>query len=300
MLNSKWFLEQTNNDEGSFHSIKEIIYAGSSIYQRIEIIQTGSYGKCLVLDGKIQSTEVDEFIYHEALVHPALILHDLPRRILIGGGGEGATAREALKHPSISEIFIVDLDRDVVELSKQYLKEWHKGAYEDKRVKIFFDDARKFIEKSDNFDIIIIDLPEPFEGGPALLLYTKEFYKKAYDHLNKDGIFATQATSSAVNNLNVFTAIINTIKQVFPVVRPYIVNVPSFHTPWGFVLASKNKDPFDLSEEIIKDRLGRLKGTLRFYDYETHRGIFSLPKYIREAIEKESTVITDSFPISFY
>jgi len=299
-LNSKWFLEQTTNEEGSFHSLKEIIYAGSSSCQRIEIIQTGSYGKCLVLDGKIQSTEADEFIYHEALVHPALIMHRMPKKILIGGGGEGATAREALKHPTISEIFIVDLDRDVVDLSRQYLKEWHEGAYEDKRVKIFFDDARRIIGKSDNFDVIILDLPEPFESGPALLLYTKEFYKKVYDCLNKEGVIVTQAASSAVNNLNVFTAIINTIKQVFPVVRPYIVNVPSFHAPWGFVLASKDKDPLGLSAEFIKNRLVSLKGELKFYDYNAHIGIFSLPKYLREAIEKETTVITDSSPISFY
>ncbi len=301
MLNSKWFLEYTTYEEGSFHSLKEIIYAGSSNYQRIEIIQTGSYGKCLVLDGKIQSTIADEFIYHEALVHPALTIHKSPKRVLICGGGEGATAREALKHPDISEVFIVDLDREVVELSKQYLKEWHKGAYDDRRVKLFYEDARGFIERYDNFfDVMILDLPEPFEGGPALLLYTKEFYRKAYKCLNKDGVMVTQAASCAVNNMNVFTAIVNTIKQIFPVVMPYTANIPSFHSPWGFCLASKDKKHSTVSTEIIKKRLINLKGELRFYDESTHVGMFSLPKYLRKAIENETAVITDSSPVSFY
>jgi spermidine synthase len=300
MLNSKWFLEQTTDDEGSFHSLKEIIFAGRSEYQRIEIISTGSYGKCLVLDGKIQSSEIDEYIYHEALVHPALILSASPERILIAGGGEGATARESLSHPSISEIAVVDLDKYVVEACKKYLPEWHMGAFNDKRVKVFFEDARRFIEKSENFDVIIIDLPEPSEGGPAYMLYTKEFYENVHNCLKEDGIVVTQAASTSINNLKAFTAITNTIKQVFSVVRPYMVSIPSFFVPWGFVLASKKYDPLKLSPEYIQERLEGLKGDTRFYDYETHVRIFSLPKYLRDSIANEKLVITDSSPISFY
>lgn len=300
MLNSKWFLEQTTDNEGSFHSLKELIYTGSSAYQRIDIISTGSYGKCLVLDGKMQSSEVDEFIYHEALVHPSLFLSPLPLRILIAGGGEGATAREALKHPSVSEVVIVDIDKQVVKICEEYLSEWHMNAFADKRVKVFFEDARKFIEKSENFDVIIVDLPEPTEDSPAFMLYTKEFYKSIYKCLNKEGVIITQAASTAVNNLKVFTAIINTIKQVFPVVRPYTVNVPSFYAPWGFVVASRKNDPLPLSQAYIEDKIKGMRGKLRFYDYETHLGMFSLPKYLRDSIEKEELIITDSSPISFY
>lgn len=300
MLNSKWFLEQTTDHEGSFHSLKEIIYAGNTKYQRIDIIRTGSYGKCLVLDGKIQSSEADEFIYHEAIVHPAMLISDSPERILIAGGGEGAVAREVLKHPSVSDVVIVDLDEVAVTLYKQYLPEWHMGAFYDKRVRVFHEDAREFIEKSDNFDVIIIDLPEPSEGGPALMLYTKEFYEGVYKCLKEDGVMTTQAASTAVNNLKVFTSITNTIKRVFPCVSPYTVSIPSFFAPWGFVMASKKKAISSLSQEYIIERLDNLNGSLRFYDYETQVRIFSLPKYLRDAIKKEKFVIQNSSPISFY
>lgn len=300
MLNSRWFLEQTTDDEGSFHSLKEIIYTGRSPYQCIDILRTGSYGKCLVLDGKIQSSEVDEFIYHEALVHPSLCLSGSPERILIAGGGEGATAREVLKHPSVSEVIIVDLDSQVVEICKRYLPQWHMGAFEDKRVKVFFEDAREFVDKSEGFDVIIIDLPEPSESGHALMLYTREFYESVYRCLKNGGVMVTQAASAAINKLKVFTAITNTVRNVFPVVRPYTVDIPSFFSPWGFVLASKKDDPLNLSSAHIQERLDNLRDGLRFYDYETHLNIFNLPKYLRDSLRREELIISDSSPISFY
>lgn len=300
MLNSKWFLEQTTADEGAFHSIREVVFTGSSDYQQIKIIRTGSYGKCLVLDGKIQSSEMDEFIYHEALVHPAMIAVNSPKRVLIAGGGEGATAREALKYLSVSEVVIVDLDEYAVEMCKKHLPELHNGSYKDNRVKIYFEDARNIIEKSAGFDIIILDLPEPAKDGPAFMLYTKEFYSIVFKCLKENGAMVTQAASTAVNNLKTFTAITNTLKQVFPIVMPYTISIPSFHSPWGFVLASKREDPLNLSSDYINKSLSEISGSLRFYDYETHIGLFSLPKYLREAIKKEEQIITDSSPIFFY
>lgn len=300
MLNSKWFLEQTTGNEGSFHSIKEILYAGRSRYQRIDIIRTGSYGKCLILDGKMQSSEADEFIYHEAIVHPALFVSELPEKILIAGGGEGATAREALKHPTVSRVVVVDLDKEVVDICQKYLPEWHCGAFEDSRVDLHFDNAREFIENAGEFDIIILDLPEPNEGGPAFMLYTKEFYEIVFRRLKDNGILVTQAASTSVNNLKVFTSIMNTLKHVFPVVRPYMVNIPSFFAPWGFVLASKGNDPLSLQAKHIERKTDSLKGPLMFYDYETHLRIFSLPKYLRQAAAREDVIISDSSPLSFY
>ncbi|HSB51540.1 MAG TPA: polyamine aminopropyltransferase [Dissulfurispiraceae bacterium] len=300
MPHSKWFLEQTTAHEGAFHSLSEIIYSGHSPYQQIEIIKTGSYGKCLVLDGKIQSSEADEFIYHEALVHPSLVLSDSPRRVLIAGGGEGATAREVAKHQDVKEIIICDLDREVVNASKKYLPEWHRGVFEDRRVKVVFEDARENIRNARNVDVMIIDLPEPASGGPALMLYTREFYTLVSEALSEDGIMVTQAASSAVHSIAVFAAITNTLKQVFPVVRPYVVNVPSFFTPWGFVLASRGKDPLRLNAESMTRKIGPFERELRFYDHEAHTGIFSLPKFARKAFEREDLIITDSSPLSFY
>ncbi|MCX8026784.1 MAG: polyamine aminopropyltransferase [Thermodesulfovibrionales bacterium] len=301
-MNSRWFLEETTKDEGSYHSLIDIIHKRNSPYQRIEIIQTGSYGLTLVLDGKIQSTEVDEFIYHEALVHPAMSIIDNPNYILIAGGGEGATAREVLRYQCVQRIDLVDLDKDVVDVSIKYLDKWHAGAFNDPKVNLFFEDARLFInDKHDFYDCIIADLPEPFEGGPSLMLYTKTFYETVRDALNKDGVFITQATSSAVNNISAFVAITNTLKSVFPIVRPYIVNVPSFHTPWGFVLASKTFDPITISQDIIEKRLSPFINKLGFYDSNIHFSLFTLPRFVHEAIKKgKDYIITDSATLSFY
>ncbi len=297
MKNTKWYIEETTENEIILHSLKEIIYAGNSPYQRIEVIRTGNMGKCLFLDGKIQSSELDEFIYHEALVHPAMFLSNRPDRVLIAGGGEGATIREVLKHP-VSEVVMVDLDEEVVKICKKILPEWSNGAFDDPRVKLIIDDARAYLEKiEDYFHVIIIDLPEPTEGGPSYLLYTKEFYEKIYKALKSDGIMVTQATSTSINNLLVFVSIFKTIKEVFPYVKPYIANIPSFFAPWGFVLGSKSIDPDRVN---LKEKLSKFNGFLKFFDYDTYIGMFSLPKYIKEAIKERGVIIRDNSPLSFY
>ncbi len=297
MKNTKWYIEETTENEVLLHSLREIIYSGSSPYQRIEVIKTGNMGTCLFLDGKIQSSELDEFIYHEALVHPAMFLSNKPNSVLIAGGGEGATIREVLKHP-VNEVIMVDLDEEVINISKKFLPQWSNGAFEDPRVKLVIDDARAYIEKiNDFFDVIIIDLPEPTEGGPSYLLYTKEFYEKIYKALKDDGIVVTQAASTSINNLFVFVSIIRTVKEIFPYVKPYIANIQSFFAPWGFVIASKsiNPDKVDLEEKISK-----FHGNLRFFDFDAYKGIFSLPKYIKKAIEERGVIIRDDSPLSFY
>lgn len=297
MKNTKWYIEETTENEILLHSLREIIYSGSSPYQRIEVIKTGNLGKCLYLDGKIQSSEMDEFIYHEALVHPAMFLSNSPKVILIAGGGEGATIREVLKHP-VKEVVMVDLDEEVINVSKKFLPEWNSNAFNDPRVKLVIDDARSYIDNTkDYFDVIIMDLPEPTEGGPAYLLYTKEFYKKIYETLKKDGIMVTQAASTSINNLFVFVSIIKTIKEIFPYVKPYIANIPSFFAPWGFVLASKLINP-ELVD--LKDKLSHFDKNLKFLDFDAYISMFSLPKYIKKAIEEGGVVIHDNSPLSFY
>ncbi len=301
MLDSRWFLEFTTEKEANLHSLEEVIHASQTKYQRLEILRIGSYGKSLILDGKMQSAEVDEFIYHEALVHPALITHGAPRSVLIAGGGEGATIREILRYPEIESVYMVDLDEEVVEACKKHMPEWHEGCFDDERVHVFYEDARGFIANSERkFDVIILDLPEPMEAGPAIMLYTQEFYRTVAEHLTDGGLMVTQATTIAPHNMNAFTIIHNTVSQIFSNVRGYWASVPSFYTPWGFVIASQSKDPKALTQEQIKERLDSLKSPLRFYNPEMHQGMFALPQYLKEALQRETRVNTDAEPISFY
>lgn len=298
----KWFLDFLTPDECHMHGVKTVLFSKETKYQQVEIMDTRSYGRCLILDGKIQSSQVDEFIYHEALVHPAMLSHPDPRRVFIVGGGEGATLREVLRHGSVEQALMVDIDEEVVESCKVHLTDWHQGAFDDSRVQMKFMDARKYLEETkDRYDIIVIDISEPVEEGPAYLLYTKEFYSLVKNRLTPNGLITLQAGTTAINSILCFSAIYQSLKAVFPVVVPYQAFIPSFSLPWGFIMASQSTDPRKITKkEIDKNIQKRLKGDLRYYDGETHVGQFVLPKHIRHAIENCDQVIEDNHPLYIY
>jgi len=298
----KWFYDRVSRNLIQLHSIEEMLYTGQSKFQSIQIIGTGSFGKCLVLDGKIQSSEVDEFIYHEALVQPAMITHPCPETVFIAGGGEGATIREVLSHNTVKRAVMVDIDEEVVAICQKFLPNHSRGSFEDRRSELHHVDARDYLAKcGEKFDIIIIDLPDPIEEGPAYLLYTQEFYQLVRDRLTANGIITVQAGSAAWTELLNFTAVSNTLKSVFPIVCPYQVDVPSFGGPWGFCLASQNLNPLLLSVTEVDDRISaRSLSGLEFYDGLTHQGMFSLPKHLRGELSKQISLITDNEPLYIY
>ncbi|MDI6815487.1 MAG: polyamine aminopropyltransferase [Dehalococcoidales bacterium] len=298
----KWFYDRVSRNLIQLHSIEEILYTGRTKFQSIEIIRCGSFGKCLVLDGKIQSSEVDEFIYHEALVQPAMITHPCPGRVFIAGGGEGATLREVLAHNTVKRAVMVDIDEEVVAICQKFLPNYSQGSFEDKRTELHHVDARDYLAKcGEEFDIIIIDLPEPIEEGPAYLLYTQEFYQLVRDRLTVTGIICVQAGSASWTELLNFTAVSNTLKSVFPIVCPYQIDVPSFGGPWGFCFASSKLNPVLLSPSEVDSRISArsLRG-LKFYDGLTHQGMFSLPKHLRDELSRPSRLITDNQPLYIY
>lgn len=299
---NKWFIEYTSPNEGHLHGIYTIYYSSQTKYQKMEIIECGSYGKCLVLDSKIQSSIMDEFIYHEALVHPAVLTHPDPKRVFIVGGGEGATLREVLKHKSVEYCMMVDIDQEVVEKCKEYLPEWHQGAFDDPRIDLRFMDARKYLEETtDTYDVIIVDISEPVEEGPAYLLFTREFYEIVKERLTPEGVISLQAGTTALHKLLNFTSVNKTLSSVFTLVAPYDISIPSFGLPWGFTLASKRRDPRIWTPEDVDNMIAaRIKGPLRFYDGITHLGLFSLPKHIRQALEAETRIIEDNAPLFTY
>jgi spermidine synthase len=298
----RWFSDHITPDLTVLHSIKERIYSGRSKFQSVDIINTGSFGVCLVLDGKIQSSEADEFVYHEALVHPAMLTHPQPERVFIAGGGEGATLREVLAHRTVKKAVMVDIDEEVVSLCRRFLPSWHQKAFDDPRTELHFADARQYLESSsDRFDVIIIDLVDPLEQGPARLLYTREFYQVVAQKLGATGIMSVQAEPSEWKNLDNFTAIANTLRTVFSIARPYQVHMPSFFCLWGFVSASQSLDPSELTSKEIDTRISsRVTKKLRSYDGLTHQAMFTIPKHIRQQLAASKRIITDKQPISAY
>lgn len=296
---SKWLKDVVTPDLVQNHRIRKVLYSGHTHFQQVAIVDTYNYGICLVLDGKIQSSQHDEFVYHEALVHPAMLSHPDPSTVFIAGGGEGATLREVLKYKSLKKAVMVDLDRQVVDLCRRFLPHFHQGSFDDPKIELHFADARKYLEKHiEKFDVAIIDIVDPLEAGPACLLYTQEYYELVKRRLNKDGIMVIQSGSCGWTNLHIFTSIVNTLKTVFPVVRPYHIYMPSFVDQWGFTTASVSLDPGKLPlrdlRRIVKEKLN---APVRSLDSISYPAMFMLPKMLRKKISRSKKIIKDASPV---
>ena len=300
-ISQHWHIEFYAPDEAHMRGISKIYASEQTPYQKVEVIQSNHYGKCLILDGYMQSAQGDEFIYHENLVHPAMVTCPKPEKVVIIGGGEGATLYEVLRHKTVKKAWMIDIDERVVELCDKYMPEWHRGAFKDKRTTLLFQDGRKFLEKSkEKFDVIIIDIPEPVEEGPAYLLYTEEFYKMVAGKLSPNGMVSLQSGCSAEKELRCLAAVHNTLKKVFPMVYSWPANVPSFDIPWSFTMASKSVDPKGINRHTVNRVLKeRGVGHLKYYDGEAHEGIFYLPKYIRDGFSKMKETIRDNKPLTY-
>lgn len=277
--------------------VEKVFFKGRTKHQHVECFSNALFGKILFLDRQIQSAQIDEFIYHESLVHLAMMTHPKPQKILILGGGEGATLREVYRHSDVKGITMVDIDEELVSICKEYLPEWSEGAYEDRRTNLVFGDARRFVEDGENsYDIIISDLTEPLKKGPSVRLFTLEFYEKIDSLLDETGIFVMQAGSTDPSYYKFFASSAKTLASIFPIVRPYWTFVFSFAGPWGFIIASKKEDPLDLKEKNLKKRADtrRVQG-LKFYNERLHSSFFSLPGYLLKGLEK-GRVLTDQKP----
>ena len=304
-LTGRWHFELVTADVLAVYRVHDVIHTSRTQYQSVDVLDTPAFGRCLVLDDKTQSTEVDEHIYHESLVHPAMLLHAGPKSVFIGGGGEGATLREVLRHPSVERVVMVDLDREAVRICRDHLPNHHQGSFDDLRLELRHEDAREYLRTCDKkFDVLVLDLVDPIEEGPAYLLYTREFYEIAQAALNPGGMLVTQSGPTAlINYQECFTPIVKTLGQVFPSVAAYTVFVPAFTTLWGFTLAFTEGavpavPPADMLPEdvdrLIEERLGR---ELLAYDGTAHRRIFSLPKHLRKGIAQEPRIVTDDTPV---
>ena len=295
-----WHYETITPDLVQAERVVEVLHEGRTEFQHVSIQDTAWFGLGLILDDKTQSTSVDEFIYHEALTHPAMLAHSDPRDVFIAGGGEGATARETLAHSTVRSAVMVDLDRELVELCRRHLPDFHRGAFDDPRLELHHDDAYAYLERTDRtFDVAIIDVPDPLEEGPAVMLYTVEFYELLRQRLNPGGIMVAQSgpTGPAFYE-QCFSAVANTVGAVFPQFYACEAFVPSFGSTWGFSLGSLGPDPAALGEAEVDAKITqRIDGELRYYDGITHRGMFSLPKYMRAVLAAETRTITRDAPL---
>ena len=304
-LTGNWFAESVSPDLAVMLRLRAVLFSGATAYQKVEVLDSCVFGRSLVLDGKTQSTEMDEFVYHESLVHPAMMCHPEPKSVFIGGGGEGGTLREALAHRSVESVTMIDLDREVVELCRAHLPHHHQGSFDDPRLTLLHQDARAYLQAdgaapglAEGFDVIILDLVDPLEEGTAYLLYTDEFYRIARARLNPGGVLVTQSGPAGLpNHQECFTTIYNTLSGIFTHTAAAQTHVPAFQTTWGFTIASDSPLPQPTDAELDSAIAHRINKELRHYDAETHRGMFALPKYLRQGMAGETRINRDDAPV---
>ncbi|XP_015081918.1 thermospermine synthase ACAULIS5-like [Solanum pennellii] len=295
--NVEWFEESLGVDLKWSLAINSVLYKATTKFQDVTLLDTKHFGKVLVIDGKMQSAEKDEFIYHESLIHPALLLHDNPRRVFIMGGGEGSAAREALKHDNILKVVISDIDQELVNICRKHLVA-NQEAFADSRLHVIINDAKVELEKSDEYnkyDVIVGDLSDPKEGGPCNHLYLKSFYQHIIKpKLNHNGIFVTQAGFAGVlSHQDFFSSVYNTAKQVFNHVIAYTAHVPSLADTRGWVLASDQ--PLKLDAEVINNRIKeRIRGSeLQFIDAAFMLAFTIMNKTLHTTLMNETNVLTE-------
>jgi len=280
------------------YQIEKILASTTSKFQTVDLVDLEPFGRTLVIDGLIQSCRVDEYVYHECLVHPAMLMHTTgAKTVYIGGGGEGSTAREVLRHKSVEKCVMVDIDGDVVRFCREHLEENH-AAFNDPRLELVIDDAKAWLERSDlKFDIIIMDLDDPLEGGPCYQLYTTEFYAFLKSRLNPGGLVVTQSGQSGIKQHHlVFSPINCTLKSVFSNVVAYNQHVYSFMDEWGWNMALTEEGvaaPQSLAAKEVDERIEkRITGELQFLDGVSWQGIFALSKKHRKTLAAETVVMS--------
>jgi len=297
-----WVTEYVSPHDVYHHGIVNVLTWQRTAFQEMAIVDSGDYGRALVLDGKWQSCTGDEFLYHEPLVHPACVCHGKPQNVLVLGGGEGATVREALKWNSVRRVVMVDIDRQVVDACKQHLQAMHQGAFDDKRTELVIGDALDYLDNAQNeWDIIISDLSDPIEEGPSFKLFTKEYFQKCRRALKPEGYFVVQAGPVSPPQVEAHGRLASTVRNVFPHIAHYCSYTASYGTPWGYVLAGPSPiDPHVDTAAVDTLLKEQTNNNFRMFDGRTLAGLFNPPKHIRNAVQNATEVYTLDHPPKFF
>ena len=277
-----WYSEKhTENVKLSIRVDKQL-YSGQSDFQRIDVFESKDFGRFLTLDGYMMLTEKDEFIYHEMITHVPMAVHPDVKKVLVIGAGDGGVIRELVRYPYIKHIDMVEIDKMVVDVCKEFLPVT-SCAFDDERVHIHYQDGLKYIRKCENkYDLIIVDSTDPF--GPGEGLFTKEFYGNCYKALKDDGIMVNQHESPFYEEDAVaMQRAHKRIVESFPISRVYQAHIPTYPSGhWLFGFASKKYHPIKDLNAVMWNNLN-IK--TRYYNTNLHIGAFYLPNYVEELLE---------------
>ncbi|MFN3985891.1 MAG: polyamine aminopropyltransferase [Rhodocyclaceae bacterium] len=278
-------LEALNEHAGFYVAGGKLIEQGASPYQQYEVWETPQFGKLFRLDGYFMTSERDEFFYHENLIHVPALAHAGPRSALIIGGGDGGSAEELFKHPSMARVVLVELDAKVVDIARTHLQAVHRGALDDPRLELRIEDGLKYVGEiapaaGERFDLIVLDLTDPI--GPAEALYTETFFRDCKAILAEGGAI-TLHIGAPIYQAERMQRLLRNLRAVFGLVCPYFMYIPLYGSQWGMACASDSLDPRSVPAEELDARLrARALGNLDYYNGAVHHAQFALPNYLRE------------------
>jgi spermidine synthase len=279
-----WYTEQHTENVRFEIKVDKHLYSGQSEFQRIDVFESKEFGRFLTLDGLMMVTEKDEFIYHDMIVHVPMATNPSIKNILVIGAGDGGTVRELTRYSSIEKIDMVEIDKLVVDVCREYLPQT-ACKFDDERVRLYFEDGLKFVRRMESeYDLIIVDSTDPF--GPGEGLFTKEFYGNCFKALKDDGILVNQHESPYYSEYakSMKRAHVR-IREFFPICRVYQAHIPTYPSGhWLFGFASKVYDPI---RDVDTEAWNSLGLKTRYYNTDIHKGSFALPNYVKELLESK-------------
>lgn len=276
-------MESLNESTGFYVKASRQLGEWQTRYQKLSIYDTPHYGKIFRLDGYNMTSEKEEYVYHENLIHPALTAHAAPKKVLIIGGGDGGSSEEALKHPTVEQVTMVEIDGDVIEVAKQHFQAVHNGVFDNPKLRVLIEDGMKFVrDTQEKFDLVALDLNDPV--GPAAALYSAEFFQQLRNVLAPGGALTLHLGSPVATPQRV-AELAQRLNAIFRVVRVYTMYIPLYGSLWAMAVCSDKLDPKAFTADEIDRRIeARRLQDLRYYNGETHEGVFALPNYIRDLV----------------
>lgn len=279
-----FFREQLHSGFFSEYEAEEIYFDSATEHQRLVVFKNPKFGRMMMLDGVTQTTEADEFIYHEMLAHIPILAHGNAKKVLIIGGGDGGMLREVLRHSNIEKCTMVEIDSSVVELSKKHLPNHSQGAFDDPRTNLVFDDGAAFARNPDDlYDVMIIDSTDPI--GPGEVLFQDTFYANTRNCLQSDGVLVTQNGVPFLQADELHNSLTH-LKQFFTDVSCYLATIPTYvGGPMAFGWASNCNTHRSVDAATLAERYTESGIQTRYYTPDIHKAAFALPPYISDLIE---------------
>ena len=274
-----WLLTLERIGQALSLEVEEVLYDGRSKFQEILVFKSRTFGKCLVLDGCIQCTQRDEYCYQEMIANLPLMAHPNPKRVLIVGGGDGGVLREVIKHDCVEHVDLVDIDGDVIEVSKKFLPEMAE-SYSSPKATVYVADGFQFLkDHKATYDVIITDSSDP--DGPAVSLFDKNYYQLVHDALNEGGMTCSQGECMFLD-ADFIANMVGFCKEVFPHVNYATGYVPTYPTgQMGYLCCAKGDRNATTPARAMPENVGK---TLNYYNEDIHKAAFVLPQFLRRLL----------------